>query len=474
MAVRIAVIGAGTAGISCARTLVEGGVSVTVFEARGRTGGRIAFSSKLSKPVDLGPNWMHGDTRENSLYDFYRQDGVVLHDVGCNSAVYGPDGEPYGDEEKNEVEEYMWRYVDQAIEYSRESWPDIDANKSLRDYVVEESGRGDEKNSKNGNKIQMAIEMFGMYTGEPVSKQSLKYALLEEPAPGANMFVASGYGGIFRAIAGDVERRVDLRLNCVVTGIEYVRGAQGSAPDSVVIQYTADEDRHETFDGVVVAVPLGVLKANAVRFCPDLPARLRQSICNLGFGRLEKVYMEFETVFWNRDYYEFLDPFFAGQYEGQGPKSAVSLAHFPEKYCQNVLLWYLYGDEGQKVMAMDDDEVQKYFQPYLEKIERDSKYDNNYDDGYASGVAGSEHIVMTKWGQDPLAGFGSYTMFPVGLENGLDDLKVLAKGVPDRRIWFAGEHCARILELATVGGAYESGLRAGQDVLSHIDLHTAM
>lgn len=44
-------------------------------------------------------------------------------------------------------------------------------------------------------------------------------------------------------------------------------------------------------DAVIVTVPLGVLKANAITFHPPLPEWKTQAINNLGFGLLNKVRM---------------------------------------------------------------------------------------------------------------------------------------------------------------------------------------
>ena len=58
---RVAVIGAGMAGLACARRLAGAGFATVVLEARDRIGGRIRTDRRWSDlPVDLGASWIHG------------------------------------------------------------------------------------------------------------------------------------------------------------------------------------------------------------------------------------------------------------------------------------------------------------------------------------------------------------------------------------------------------------------------------
>ena len=58
------IIGAGLAGLSCARTLADAGKRVTVLERSAKVGGRCAHRSPGTGPVvDFGPVFVHGDDR---------------------------------------------------------------------------------------------------------------------------------------------------------------------------------------------------------------------------------------------------------------------------------------------------------------------------------------------------------------------------------------------------------------------------
>ena len=52
-------------------------------------------------------------------------------------------------------------------------------------------------------------------------------------------------------------------------------------------------------DAVIVTVPLGVLKAGTIRFDPPLPEDHQRAIEAIGFGRYEKLILQFDEPFWD-------------------------------------------------------------------------------------------------------------------------------------------------------------------------------
>ena len=64
----VIVVGAGLAGLSAARVLVEAGQEVVVLEARHRVGGRAEGGTIAGHPVELGGTWLgEGHSRMHSL-----------------------------------------------------------------------------------------------------------------------------------------------------------------------------------------------------------------------------------------------------------------------------------------------------------------------------------------------------------------------------------------------------------------------
>ena len=241
---RIAVIGAGMAGISAARRLKNAGYSVVVIEARGRVGGRIetVTDDAWPFPIELGPSfirdaaaiaWAAGQPQDVSI-------AQALNDSGASDLSS----------------------TDAANGVSDADWLE--------------------------HEVATALEPD---TGASVDQLSAWYG--PNPSQGAvslddDLIVVGGYATLVIDAAVDL----DLLASSVVTRIAY---------DSEGVSLRLATGESLSADRVIVTVPLGVLKTDAMEFDPSLPFAHRGAIAALGMGVLDKVWLRFDEPFWSTD-----------------------------------------------------------------------------------------------------------------------------------------------------------------------------
>lgn len=133
-------------------------------------------------------------------------------------------------------------------------------------------------------------------------------------------------------------------------------------------------------------------------------------------------------------------------------QQAMNLAGLPASCTQPTLLFYIFGDCAKHVadlaVSQSEASVIEFFKPYYSLLP-----------GYAAQdpTCQPKAALATAWVNDELAGYGSYSNFQIGLEEGDKDIECMREGMPDRHIYLAGEHTAPLAALGTVTGAYWAG-----------------
>lgn len=161
-------------------------------------------------------------------------------------------------------------------------------------------------------------------------------------------------------------------------------------------------------------------------------------------------------------FFQWLSPQYAkGTNPARWNQEAVDLSTLPGSCAHPTLLFYMYGDQSAALASElasrpTQEERTKYlvkfFQPYFSRLP-------NYKEGSEDYVPVS--CLATTWVLDDLAGNGSYTTLRTGLLEGDKDIEVMREGLPDKNIWFAGEHTAPFVALGTTTGVYWSGEAVG-------------
>ncbi|KAG9243828.1 hypothetical protein BJ878DRAFT_422735 [Calycina marina] len=459
---RICIVGAGVAGLRCADTLLRDGFQVTILEARNRLGGRATHRTLPSGHViDLGPNWIHG-TEHNEMYDLANSIGTILHQFPSHSTIFDSDGQVLRDGE--ELDTLMWNIVGDAFKYSAEHTPIISSTTSLYDFfetTIEKYVRPGVNRKRRVEILIQLSERWGAYVGSHIKTQSLKFLWLEDCLNGENLFCASGYKNVIDHIAVRAQQERIVKLSTKVTLIR---------SNEKTVKVTTDAGDEDEYDEVVVTVPLGWLQRNKEIFKPILPPQMSSAIDSIGYGALEKVFISFPTPFWrieqrdsvcNKPYsasLQWLKPTYAPDTNSQQfYQECVDLSGLPDPHGHPTLLFYIYGDQAIAIsntlkQLPQSEEKDKYiteaFKPYFCLLP-------GYNAALKDCVPNS--CYMTEWFQDEFAGFGSYSTFRTGLEAADRDIKIMREGLPNRSIWFAGEHVAPFTSMGTIDGAYMSG-----------------
>ncbi|MEL7090619.1 MAG: FAD-dependent oxidoreductase [Pseudomonadota bacterium] len=233
----IGIIGAGMSGLAAADALVRQGFDVTVLEGRDRVGGRILTDTSLGAALDLGASWIHG-IEDNPLAALAERLRVTTRETSDSYVMRGGDGQRMADDATPD-----WLDDVVSIEHS--------AGAARRDINMRAYWRDDD---------------YG----------------------GAEVVFPAGYAQLFDAFSSQIR----IELGQAVARVRYT---------DAQVDLDIRDGSSRRFDAVIVTVPLGVLKGDAFTFDPPLPAQRQNAIAQLGMGLLDKVYMRYDNVFWDRD-----------------------------------------------------------------------------------------------------------------------------------------------------------------------------
>ncbi|KAI5402868.1 lysine-specific histone demethylase 1 homolog 3 isoform X1 [Lathyrus oleraceus] len=471
---RVIVIGAGPAGLTAARHLQRLGFPVTVLEARSRIGGRVFTDrSSLSVPVDLGASIITGVEADVATERRPDPSALVCAQLGLELTVLNSDCPLYDIATRQKVPLDM----DEALE--------AEYNSLLDDMVLLVAQKGDQamrmsledgleyalkrrrlERSRRSNKHNNYLDgSFGLKRGiihgkemeevlSPLERRvmdwhfaNLEYgcaALLKEVSlpywnqddvyggfGGAHCMIKGGYSTVVESL-GD---GLDIHLNHAVTNVAY--GSTEPGPGNKVKVSTSNGN--EFFgDAVLITVPLGCLKAESIKFSPPLPPWKYSSIERLGFGVLNKVVLEFPSVFWD----DAVDYFGATAEETSRRGHCFMFWNVRKTVGAPVLIALVVGKaaiDGQNLSSSDH---ANHALMVLRKLF-----------GEAS-VPDPVAYVVTDWGRDPFS-YGAYSYVAIGASG--EDYDILGRPV-DNCLFFAGEATCKE-HPDTVGGAMMSGLR---------------
>lgn len=269
MSEHVLIIGAGIAGLTAARLLLDEGLVVSVLEARNRTGGRIC--TRNGSLIEEGAEFMHGEQPiTNRLLEESGTGKVLL--TGRRYQVW--DGK-FGE---SDLFGNGWSDLLEALKSLKE---DIDMAQFLQQNFPRD------RHADLHRKIQAFAEGYDGATLNQVSALALR----EEWSRNDEDHQYRIEGGYSRLI-DFLERSVrasggEVKLSSPVQHIAWSRGR-------VEVHFGPNV---VTGSRVVITVPVGVMQKGAITFSPAIP-EYSDAYRNIGFGGVVKMFATFRTPFW--------------------------------------------------------------------------------------------------------------------------------------------------------------------------------
>ncbi len=275
-------------GLAAAYSLTKAGIKVNVIEARDRIGGRLHTDDSLGFPMDLGASWIHG-IKGNPLTKLANQQGMA-------------------------------RVVTES------------------DFV--RRGEKDPKTSWWKDKKEY-LNLLAQGDGVDLDQINVtSYAIGTSPVyPGPEVIFPGGYAPILEPLRGDYTVTLSTFISKIIL------------EESAVKTVTRDGQQEQTWDAVLVTVPLGVLKAGSIEFEPPLPKAKADAIAGLQMCTLDKLYLKFDERFWDRDYFNILG-------RNDLPEGQFKIfVNFHRAFGYPVIMIFHGGSAALEVAKMSDEEV---------------------------------------------------------------------------------------------------------------------
>jgi monoamine oxidase len=423
----VVVIGAGVAGLTAARELTRQGLSVTVVEARDRTGGRVyTVRDFCGHPVEGGAEFVHGADAET--WPEIRAARLAVRKCALTlRSMFNLGGRtrwlPW-----HLLHPGVWSAFPILRHLARARPPDM----SARDFMDRRGYRG---------RARLLAEMVFTAHLPGMADDIGLLGLLEDR-------VLDLQTGSFHRITDGYDRLVDHIADGLEIRHRFPVAAVRWTPDGVTV--AATDGRTLSARAAVATLPLGVLASGAVEFMPPLPESKRRAFADLVMGPVLKLLLHFSEPFW--------PAWLANLGCGTGPVTLYwpALDRDGGRRTPAVLTAYCTGPRAARLSLLPEDQALAVVLADLARLFP------RVDPGRL--LLGYRRI---DWTADPFAR-GGYTFTRPGGRGARGRLAAADTAA----LFWAGAASATSTIADTVQAAYVSGLRAASEVLSFLAVRT--
>lgn len=302
--VDVAVVGAGFAGLTTARRLVEAGVSVVVLEADDRVGGRSMPGTIAGHTVDLGGQWV-GPTQLDLLKlaeEFQVKtspqyvDGLNIIDVAGRRVLYA--GEiPMLDPDDLAEFGRMTGLIEDLTQGLDPTAPWMSPSAAALDAQTVETWLGSATQSEPARALLRFLTR-AVYSVEPGQISMLYFANYAAAAGGFGPLVGTRGGAQDSVFEGGVWQLAAKLADGLGERVVVNSPVQAIRQDAETVQISTGS---RTWIAKYVVVTAPPAMAARIAYEPPMPA-LRDSLSQrMPLGSVIKVLLAYETPFWRED-----------------------------------------------------------------------------------------------------------------------------------------------------------------------------
>uniref|UniRef100_A0A3B4YAR9 Polyamine oxidase n=1 Tax=Seriola lalandi dorsalis TaxID=1841481 RepID=A0A3B4YAR9_SERLL len=481
---KIVIVGCGISGIAAAHRLVKAGFHhVRILEATARSGGRIKTGRLGNNTTEIGASYIHGPSEGNPVFCLARDYGLLDPEALTpeNQAMdvderppwepnwFSSSGERLSAEHVNPALELFYELVDDTSQFKNQEetqWASV--GHFLRSEARQraaERWRDKEEATRElllcAISTMLKVECCSSAT-HSMDEIDLGGFCMYKSLSGLDCTFPSGYEGLIKKLMSELP-------GGLVTYSRPVRCVHwnntGSGVNTVTVE--CDDGERITADHVIVTVPLGYLKKHhSTLFCPPLPAHKLHSIHKLGFGTCNKIYVEFESPWWDANceviYLLWKDEEdFSDQVSDISKSWIRKMATFtvlkPSERYSYVLCGWIAGHEAEYMETLTEQEVRESITELVHTFTGNPSIT-------------PKRIICSRWFHDPWT-CGSYSHPAIGcsaqdIENIMEPLPSKGSQSQPLQVLFAGE-ATHPYYYSTVHGAFLSGCREADRLISH-------
>ncbi|MEO8639504.1 MAG: FAD-dependent oxidoreductase [Chloroflexota bacterium] len=457
---RIAVIGAGLAGLTCAYRLKQAGYTATVYEASDRVGGRCwtirgvfegeQIAEHGGELIDQG----HAAIRRLASELGFTLDNLLSAQTNGTEDLFYFDGAPYSFADATDDLKGIWQQLHRDV--SAASYPTLynlstprgrELDKmSITQYIdtyVPKSAKGYDvgpgMQSKLGQLLDVAYNIE--YGGECSVQSSLNMLYLLAYSGQGQLRIFGPSNEKYRVMGGNdqvPEAIADLLGSQIARGMELTAIAQNR--DGTYSLSFRGQAQATVVDRVVLALPFSLLKS--VNYSRANFGELKDAaIKNLPMGTNSKLHVQFSDRHWNslgNNGNTFADTGYQNTWE-------VTRAQ-PGR--QGILVDYTGGNIGASFGSGTPDSRAREFLTQIKPLLP------GLGDRYIPGKATIDFWTAYPWTK------GSYSFWKVGQYTGFSGVEKERRGM----VHFCGEHTSQDFQ-GYLNGGVETGERVATEIL---------